>query len=262
MIKLLRPMLAPAMRRVLQDRFSLGELEQVIQGMWRNYDDLAQDLPAEPTLGARIMVRLAAMTVGLHESLREAGLTEEEAGERTSQVTWLVYEKLTGPPWKLTALLAKRRIARVRRVMDWSMRFPYGPPGYQMQYVQAEENTVAFDVHRCPAADYFARQGLSELCVSAFCNLDYPLADKWGVTLERSQTLAGGATHCDFRFRPRCEQKGELMREKLRAALDWLRGFLEAMMGAPAYDEAAFQQQIRELVGGVKKDEQPPHPDR
>ena len=207
MINLLRPMLSPAMRRVLQDRFPPEELERVIQGVWRNYGDLAQDLPTEPTLGARIMVRLAAMTVGLYESLREAGLTEEEVRERTSQVTWLVYEKLTGPPWKLTALLAKSRTARVRRAMDLFMRFPYGAPGYQMQYVQAKENTVAFDVYRCPAADYFARQGLSELCVSAFCNLDYPLADKWGVTMERPQTLAGGATHCDFRFRPRCEQK-------------------------------------------------------
>jgi len=51
------------------------------------------------------------------------------------------------------------------------------------------------------------------------------------------------------------------MREKLRAALDWLRRFLEAMMGAPAYDDTAFQQQIRDLVGDVGEDEQPPHPD-
>ncbi|MFQ5596376.1 MAG: L-2-amino-thiazoline-4-carboxylic acid hydrolase [Anaerolineae bacterium] len=97
--------------------------------------------------------------------------------------------------------------------MDWFVRFPYTAPGYQMQYVEAEKNTVAFDVgwcptYRCPAADYFARQGLSELCVSAFCDLDPPLADQWGVTLERSQTLAGGATHCNFRFRPRQEKNG------------------------------------------------------
>jgi len=207
MIKLLRPILSQAVRRVLWNRLAPEEMEQVIQGAWRNYSDLALDLPAEPTLGARIMARLAAMTVSLHNSLREASLTEEEARERTSQVTWLVYEKLAMPPWKLTALLTKSRLARVKKAMDWFMRFPYGAPGYQMQYVQAEENTVAFDVHRCPAADYFARQGLSELCVNAFCNLDYPLADRWGVTLERSQTLAGGATHCDFRFRLRCEQK-------------------------------------------------------
>ena len=69
-----------------------------------------------------------------------------------------------------------------------------------MRYVDAGANTFTFDVYRCPTADYFASQGLSELCVSAFCNLDYPLADKWGVTLERPLTPAGGATHCDFRF--------------------------------------------------------------
>jgi len=45
------------------------------------------------------------------------------------------------------------------------------------------------------------------------------------------------------------------MREKLRAALDWLRHFLEAMMGAPAYDDTAFQQQIQDLVGNVEEDE-------
>ena len=51
------------------------------------------------------------------------------------------------------------------------------------------------------------------------------------------------------------------MREKLQVALDWLRGFLEAMMGAQAYDETAFKQQIRDLVGGFKEDELPPHLD-
>ncbi len=52
----------------------------------------------------------------------------------------------------------------------------------------------------CPAADYFTSQGLPEQCVSAWCSLDYPLADRWGVELARGQTLAGGGTHCNFRF--------------------------------------------------------------
>jgi len=54
------------------------------------------------------------------------------------------------------------------------------------------------------------------------------------------------------------------MREKLQATLDWLRGFLEAMMAAPAYDEAAFQRQIRDLVEDeeIEENEQPPDPNR
>lgn len=199
-IRLLRPLFVRAMRRALQDKFPPDELKQIIQDAWRHYDDLAQNLPIEPTRGARVMVQLAAMTVGLHNALCAAGLSGEEARETTAQVTWCVYEKLAMPPWQLTRPLAKDRLARVKRVMDWFMRFPYVAPGYDMRYVNAGEDAVAFDVYRCPAAEYFIDQGLSELCVSAFCNLDFPLADRWGVTLERSQTLASGATHCDFRF--------------------------------------------------------------
>ena len=33
-------------------------------------------------------------------------------------------------------------------------------------------------------------------------------------------------------------------------------------MGAQAYDEAAFQQQIRDLMKGGEEEERPPHPDR
>jgi hypothetical protein len=60
------------------------------------------------------------------------------------------------------------------------------------------------------------------------------------------------------RLRVFCKSEGELMIEKLRAVLDWLRGFLESMMGAQAYNEAAFQRQIRDLVGDVEADEGPP----
>jgi len=53
---------------------------------------------------------------------------------------------------------------------------------------------------------------------------------------------------------------GKRMKAKLQAALDWLRGFLEAMMGASAYDEASFQKQIRELVRDAQEttEDEPP----
>lgn len=208
-VGVLRPFLTKAMRTTLRDTFPAGQLAPTIRETWRRYQQLEPDLPAEPTLGARIMTQLAAMTTAVYQSLRQMGLTEEQTREQTARITWLVYEKMSMPPWRLTRLLTRNRLSRVRRVMGWFMRFPYNPPGYQMQFVPAGEETVAFDVHRCPTADYFASQGLSKLCVSAFCNLDYPLADRWGVTLERPQTLAGGAAFCDFRFRqlPLTEQQ-------------------------------------------------------
>jgi len=206
-IVLLKPILAYTAPKVLQGRLSASEIKRAIRNALHNYKALVKDIPPEETLGARVMVRLATATVCLYQSLQDSGLTGEEAIDKISQVNWLIYKRLTGPPWKLTGLLDRNPLARVRRAMDLFMRFPYAPPGYRMNYVEAGEDTVAFDVHRCPAADYFARHELHKLCLSAFCNLDYPLADVWKATLERTQTLAQGAAYCDFRSRPRKTSK-------------------------------------------------------
>jgi len=74
----LRPMFASAVRRVLKNRLSSAALNQVIQNTWRNYGDLKQDIPAEPTFGARVMVNLAAVAAGFYKSLTEEGLTTTE----------------------------------------------------------------------------------------------------------------------------------------------------------------------------------------
>lgn len=80
---------------------------------------------------------------------------------------------------------------------------PFAPPGYQVEDVEARGYTVAFDVVRCPVADYFAARGLSDLCVALFCDLDQRLAGEWGADLVRSGTIAGGQERCDFRWQAR-----------------------------------------------------------
>jgi hypothetical protein len=60
---------------------------------------------------------------------------------------------------------------------------------------------VAFDVTLCPLADYFKDQGVPELTPHAACNLDYGAAREFGVELVRSQSIADGAAHCDFRWK-------------------------------------------------------------
>ena len=194
------PLVRRAAHRELSRRLPADRIATAIQATWEWYRGVEHAL-GEPTLGANIMVRLAALTAGLYHTLVAQGVSPDEASQWTSSVTWEVYSVLVAPTWKLTGVGARRPIHRVRRAMDLYMRFPYASPGYEMEYVRTERDCVAFDVHRCPAAEFFRRQGLSDLCATAFCNLDYPLAESWGVTLERSQTIARGASHCDFRFR-------------------------------------------------------------
>ncbi|NOY09467.1 MAG: L-2-amino-thiazoline-4-carboxylic acid hydrolase, partial [Spirochaetes bacterium] len=70
----------------------------------------------------------------------------------------------------------------------------------EMEILKTENNVVAFNVYKCPAAEFFKEHKLSELCVKSWCNLDYPLAEKWKVKLERTKTIAKGNELCNFRF--------------------------------------------------------------
>ncbi|MDH4139937.1 MAG: L-2-amino-thiazoline-4-carboxylic acid hydrolase [Coriobacteriia bacterium] len=59
-----------------------------------------------------------------------------------------------------------------------------------MGHVDDGDWRVAFDVTRCPVADYFAREGLSGLCAASFCDLDFRLASEWNAELCRPLTIS------------------------------------------------------------------------
>jgi hypothetical protein len=50
-------------------------------------------------------------------------------------------------------------------------------------------------------AEYFQMHDAEDLCVGAWCNLDFALAEMWGGWLERSEAIAAGSPRCDFRFK-------------------------------------------------------------
>jgi hypothetical protein len=58
-----------------------------------------------------------------------------------------------------------------------SLSFPFNAPGYLIEAVPAESGT-AFDVVRCPIANYFRGEAAIDLCSASWCNLDYALADR------------------------------------------------------------------------------------
>lgn len=83
-----------------------------------------------------------------------------------------------------------------------SLTFPFNAPGYIIETVPVASGT-AFNVMRCPVAEYFRKQNAVDLCTSSWCNLDYPLAELTGEKLVRTRTLVKGDHHCDFRLSER-----------------------------------------------------------
>ena len=200
---LIKPLLPWAIRAVVKDVLTREKRRAVQNITWKNFDSLIIEIPDEPTLGAQLMVRLAALTESLYRSFLTVQLGEKEARDFTSKINWWLFRRICYFPWLMSRLFSSNRMFRVKRVMDWFMRFPYAYPGYKMGYVKTDSNSVGFDVHHCPPANYFKSKGLNQLCTDAFCDLDYPLADIWNVKLERPKTIAKGCDHCDFRFLPK-----------------------------------------------------------
>ncbi|MBU6497382.1 MAG: L-2-amino-thiazoline-4-carboxylic acid hydrolase [Rhodospirillales bacterium] len=60
-----------------------------------------------------------------------------------------------------------------------------------------------FNVTRCRYAEMYRAMGLAELGAILSCNRDGAFCEGYGdkLKLTRTQTIMGGASHCDFRYR-------------------------------------------------------------
>ena len=186
-------------RKALVGELTRREVDHLVEEVFRRADRAGS--PAQKGVGGRLMVRLTALTVSMFEVFLEGGHSEAEAMRRTRLVTAVAYERMTSVPTTAAWLLRRSSDRRVAMLLGWMRRFPFGPPAYEMRDVPTSPGVVGLDVLRCPTAAFMSERGLGEVCVQTWCALDYELAERLGVKLERSATLAEGAARCDFRFR-------------------------------------------------------------
>lgn len=73
----------------------------------------------------------------------------------------------------------------------------------ETEMVELSEERFAFNVTRCKYAELYRALGLAELGATLSCNRDGALMEGFNPNVEfrRTQTIMGGATHCDFDYR-------------------------------------------------------------
>lgn len=79
------------------------------------------------------------------------------------------------------------------------------PEDFVYDYVEPEPGdsfTFGVNYRACGFCKFAEKHGDKEL-LSSLCGLDFDAYGLRGVHLERTQTLAGGASHCNFRFSPK-----------------------------------------------------------
>lgn len=84
-----------------------------------------------------------------------------------------------------------------------------------LDVLEVSDATLAFDVTRCRYAEMYRELGIPELGAILSCNRDGALIEGFNpeVTLQRTQTLMGGASHCDFRYtRPSVAESQQVWR--------------------------------------------------
>jgi hypothetical protein len=68
------------------------------------------------------------------------------------------------------------------------------------EFKDAPPNEIVFDVTSCQYAQFFQELGEPDLGFLLVCSADQPIAEEFGVRLERSHTIMQGASRCDFRY--------------------------------------------------------------
>jgi L-2-amino-thiazoline-4-carboxylic acid hydrolase len=180
-------------------RFTHRDVARFVSDAFERFEHHVLGVPGEPTVGSRQNVVLAALTLSLLEILEEAGVERAYAIELTGDTCWRFYRHWGRVTKKVTALVSRDPKRRLRLSVNAFLTYPFGRPGYGFDDVP-EEDGRSLNMLRCPVADYLGQRGAADLCAGSWCNLDYALAEMWGARLERSGTLVGGASCCDFRF--------------------------------------------------------------
>ena len=180
-------------------QFTAADVSRILARGWENYDQLAPHLPHEPTLGNRQNMILAGITLACFQSLLVEGIERDYAVELIAKAAWQIYEKWGILPRWIARRQTREPAEQMRTMVRLFLRYPFNPPGYRFE-ASSTQDGIRVAMYRCPVADYLRAQDAADLCVGSWCALDFPLAAMWGGRLERSGTLAGGASYCDFNF--------------------------------------------------------------
>lgn len=153
------------------------------------------------SLGTNHLLRYMEWDCALYLAAQEQGIAQSSAKELIEKINWSIFGSANQAVFYISRLRSSQLLTRIGWIIDLMFLLIFTAP---FQYHKHNNsNEVAFDVTLCPLANYFKEQNVPELTVSAACSLDNHMANLWGVTLTRPQTIAQNHPLCEFHFRPK-----------------------------------------------------------
>lgn len=143
------------------------------------------------------------MLLALYRVSKAHGRTVEQTGELVYEIGRAFIK--TSPAFLLRLFtpmnFSGRYLKRLKQRAGESHQREY-PEDYIYDFVEGDGKTFDYgvDYRECSSCKFLAKHGASELA-PYICPVDILYSETLGWGLMRTQTLAEGADHCDFRFK-------------------------------------------------------------
>lgn len=124
---LLRIFVEPSVRRFLHTRMSPEKSDEALEAMWQRYAVEAPSVPRRQGFGPTLILHFAAITIAFHQTLIDAGYSDEAAAQLVIDVAWVVYRKMGAFMWQVSRLAARDRSDRIKVATGIFRRFPFSP---------------------------------------------------------------------------------------------------------------------------------------
>jgi hypothetical protein len=196
---------AELVRSFVADRYGEENANVMYRGARKKYEEIIPKIPRIEGARAKALnsfLRITAQEVAVYKAVQERGGTAAEAWEVCHEAIRL---RMNGfPKWKRWLLRrfmysgVVRRIVRRREEKNEHPRFG----DFEIRYLTGDGTAFDFGVDyvRCGNLEMAKKLGAEEFAPYV-CMSDIALSDALGWGLIRTQTLADGYNHCDFRFR-------------------------------------------------------------
>ena len=202
---------AELVRPFVVDQFGVEAADALFRGARENFEEIIPQIPRIEGIRARMLnsfLRITAQEVAVYKAVNERGGTPAEAWEICHEAIRL--RMVDFPKWKrwLSGRLMYSGIVRriIKRREENNEQAQFGDFEVRYRTGRGSDFDIGIDYVRCGNLDLAKKLGAEEFAPYV-CMSDIALSDALGWGLIRTQTLADGCSHCDFRFKRNSETR-------------------------------------------------------
>ena len=192
-------------RKVLGQYFNESKVSQILDESKLKFEDL---LPQLPYIGGKKNISTfniieGAWMLAIIFPLESEELSVREIGKMMYEILKIYFESKSAiTKWLNGKLMFTKFMIEKRKKKCEEAPFKQHTEGWVEEFVEGDGKNFDFgiDITECGLCKLFKKYN-AEKYVYFLCLGDYPMYKAWGIGFTRTQTIANGASKCDFRFK-------------------------------------------------------------